>query len=458
MAIDFLLKRFQDAAESDAIVWRGQTVSYTWLHDQIAQDSQTLEKRGVRAGSVVLLHADFSPSSISLFLALSGLGCIVVPLTRDATPQLDRFADIAQAEVSVTTDDGDAAEVRFLSNRPDHEHYTTLRERGHPGLVLFTSGSTGESKAVVHDLDLILEKFKTPRPAFRTIAFLLFDHIGGVNTMLHTLSNAGCLVTIDDRRPEAVLATIEAHAVDLLPTSPTFLNLLLLSESHRDHDLSSLRLVTYGTEPMPQSTLRRFHELFPDIDLRQTYGLSEIGILRAKSRGPDSLWMKLGGEGIDTRLVEGILQIRARSAMLGYLNAPSSFTDDGWFDTGDEVEVEGEYLRILGRSSDIINVGGEKVHPAEVESVIEEMSNVAQATVYAEPNPLVGEAVCARVTLVNPESRKDFSVRMRQHCGERLLRHKVPVRVELVETHQHNERFKKQRRTDASSNRETYPS
>jgi acyl-coenzyme A synthetase/AMP-(fatty) acid ligase len=170
--------------------------------------------------------------------------------------------------------------------------------------------------------------------------------------MLYTLSNHGCLVTVQDRTADGVLTAVERHRVELLPTSPTFLNMVLMSEAYARHDLSSLRTVTYGTEPMPESTLRRLHALFPDLQLVQTYGLSEVGILRSKSKSSDSLWVKIGGEGFETRVVQGILEIKARSSMLGYLNAPSPFTADGWFVTGDEVEVDGEYLRKSSTSAD----------------------------------------------------------------------------------------------------------
>ena len=144
-------------------------------------------------------------------------------------------------------------------------------------------------------------------------------------------------------------AAIERFQVQILPTSPTFLNLLLLSGAYERHDLSSLELVTYGTEVMPEPTLARLHEILPRVRLLQTYGLSEVGILRSKSKSSDSLWVKVGGEGFQTRIVDGMLEIKAQSAMLGYLNAPSPFSEDGWFKTGDAVEVEGEYIRILGR-------------------------------------------------------------------------------------------------------------
>src|SRR4030095_13708529 len=123
-------------------------------------------------------------------------------------------------------------------------------------------------------------------------------------------------------------------------------------------------------EPMTDSTLARLRQVFPTVELKQTYGLSELGIMRTKSRGSDSPFMQVGGEGYETRIVDGILWIRADSAMLGYLNAPSPFDANGWFNTGDEVEVCGEYLRVLGRRCEMINVGGEKVFPAEGEGIL----------------------------------------------------------------------------------------
>ncbi|MDQ3006231.1 MAG: fatty acid--CoA ligase family protein, partial [Chloroflexota bacterium] len=323
--------------------------------------------------------------------------------------------------------------------------YSVLRDRHHPGLILFSSGSTGKGKAALHDLTGILEKFKVRRHKQRTISFLLYDHIGGVNTMLYTLSNGGCLVTVHERSAEKVLKAVEKYRVELLPTSPTFLNMILFSEAYQHHDLSSLKTVTYGTEPMPESTLKRFHELFPNITLQQTYGLSEVGILRSKSKSSDSLWVKLGGEGFETRIVDGILQIRAESAMLGYLNAPSPFTEDGWFITGDEVEVEGDYFRILGRRSELINVGGEKVYPAEVESVIQQIANVADVTVYGEKNPITGNIVCANVRLLEPEDTKAAILRIKKYCRAHMPTYKVPVKVKIVDEEMHGERFKKMR-------------
>jgi len=449
MSIDFLLDVFAKNRERPAIVWHDRAYDYGWLLDRIAEWQSRIKAEGVAPGSVVILEADFSPGSVALFLALTGYGCVLVPITSSVVAKKDEFIQIAQGEIIFTIDAEDHVIIRKTGHHADHEFYQRLRESGHPGLALFSSGSTGKSKAVVHDLAPLLDKFRTQRHTLRTITFLLFDHIGGVNTMLYILSNAGCMITVQDRSPDGVLSAVEKHRVELLPTSPTFINLVLLSEAYQRHDLSSLQTVTYGTEPMQESTLKRVHELFPHIKLLQTYGLSEVGILRSQSRSSDSLWVRVGGEGFETRVVDGVFQIKARSAMLGYLNAPSPFTEDGWFNTGDLVETDGEFIRFLGRKSEIINVGGEKVYPAEVESVIQQIDNVAEVSVYGEKNPITGKIVCADVVLKAPEDPKQFTLRLKQFCRERLQNFKVPVKVFVVKEDLHSERFKKMRKIHA---------
>ena len=446
MHIDFLLDAFRADVVKDAVVWQDEPFSYAWLLVAVGRWTDFLRNRALAPGTVVSLEADFSPTSIALLLALVEHGAIIVPLTPSVEAKKPEFRDIAQVEATISIASSDRAYLRKTGVAASHELFERLRIAGRPGLVLFSSGSTGTSKAAVHDFVPLLEKFKVPRHALRTLTFLLFDHIGGVNTLLYVLSNAGCVVTVPKRSPEVVCAAIERHRVQLLPTSPTFINLLLMSEAYKRHDLSSLEMVTYGTEVMPETTLERFHRLFPRVRLLQTYGLSEVGILRSQSRAADSLWVKVGGDGFETRVVDGMLQIRARSAMLGYLNAPSPFTSDGWLPTGDAVDVDGEYLRIRGRHSEIINVGGEKVYPAEVESVLQSMEGVKDVTVGSEPNPITGQIVTARVKLATGESLPEFRKRMRLFCRDKLPLFKIPQKVVLVDEAMHGERFKKMRR------------
>lgn len=443
--VDFLIEGFKEFGAADAIVWRNRVYSYNELRFEYDASLRFLEEASIPAGSVVSIEADFSPSSVAMLLALIARGTAVVPLTSSVRSKFEEFLAVGEVEWRVQQNADGAFTALRTGISAGHEIYAELRRRRHPGLVLFSSGSTGKSKAAVHDFIPLLKKFEVRRHRQRAISFLLFDHIGGVNTLLYTLANGGCLVTVEDRFPDTVLAAIERFRVELLPTSPTFLNLVLMSGAHERHSLASLKTITYGTEPMPESTLRRWHQLYPAITLLQTYGLSEIGIMRSKSKSSDSLWVKIGGEDFDVRVVDGVLQIKAKSAMLGYLNAPSPFTEDGWFITGDAVEQDGEYFLIRGRKSEIINVGGEKVYPAEVESVIQELPQVEQVTVFGERNPITGQIVCARISPVKDADERSLVREVRSHCAGKLARFKVPVKVLISNEDHHTERFKRDR-------------
>ena len=443
MGISYFTRVFYEHRHQPAIIWNHQAFTYQWLSDAIGKWRKRIEDEKIESTRVTILDADFSPNAIALFFALVERSCIVVPLMTSSRVQKQEFTEIAQGEILFGVDHKDHVSIERLGRSAQHDLYSKLRARGHSGLILFSSGSTGKSKAALHDLEGIFEKFYVPRKSLRTLAFLLFDHIGGLNTMLYALSNGGCLVTVQDRTIEAVLHAIEAYDVELLPTSPTFINMILLSKLYKRYRLDSLRVVTYGTEPMPESTLSSFHSRFPNIRMQQTYGLSEVGILRSKSEESNSLWVKLGGKGFQTRVVDGILHIKAKSSMLGYLNAPSPFTGDGWLNTGDAVEIKGDYIKILGRKSEIINVGGEKVYPAEVENVIQQMNNIAEVTVYGEKNAIMGNIVCAKVTLLHNETPSDFVSKLKQYCRERLDEYKVPVRVKIVQEKQYSDRLKK---------------
>ena len=447
MYTDYFLKMFDKNSEEDAIIWQGRNYSYQWLVNSIDKYINIVDSHKIRNGSIVALEGDFSPCSISLLFALIEQACIIVPLTHSSLERKKKILSIAQVEYVLKVDKYDSFTFENISETLGNKLYEKIKQRQHPGLVLFTSGSSGEPKAAVHDFVLLLNKFKTKRKAFRTLNFLLFDHWGGLNTMFHVLSNGGVLIGTKNRSPDYICNLIEKNVIELLPTSPTFLNLLLLSESVNKYDLSSLKVISYGTEPMPENTLKRLNQLFPSTKILQTYGLIELGVLRTKSKGNDSLLVKIGGEGYEVRVEEGMLEIKASSAMLGYLNAPSPFTDDGWFKTYDMVEEHGKYIKIIGRKSEVINVGGEKVYPQEVENVIQSVDNVGDATVYGENNPIVGKIVCAKVSMIKNEDKKFLKRRIKKFCFIHLDQYKVPMKIIISKNLQYGKRFKKLRKS-----------
>jgi acyl-CoA synthetase (AMP-forming)/AMP-acid ligase II len=445
--MDWLIARFQVAPERIAFIHEGREVSYANVIALINKFQKLVQDSEIGRGDTVVLLGDYSPEVFCMIMALCIRGCIVIPLTPHSVVEesvalsisgCDWYAKFDAAGCDVT--------ITQLNIFSENSLLKQFRQSGNPGLVLFSSGSTGKPKGILHDFNLVADKFRKQRSPIVAIPFLMIDHFGGINTILAITSSLGTVVTVTDRAVENICAAIEKHKVELLPATPSFLTLMLASQLHSKYDLSSLKRITYGTEVMPQLTLDRIRTKFPYVDLLQTYGLSEVGVLRSQSRGDGSLWVRVGGEGFETKVVEGILWIKSKYAMVGYLNADSAFDPEGWFNTQDQVEVDGEYFRILGRVTDIINVAGQKVYPAEVENVILEIDNIKDVAIFAEKHNMTGNIVVAKVLLNEPESLESIKKRIRRICLTKLSSFKVPTKIIVSDDLLHSSRQKKIRR------------
>jgi acyl-coenzyme A synthetase/AMP-(fatty) acid ligase len=310
--------------------------------------------------------------------------------------------------------------------------------------VLFSSGTGGTPKAMVQDFSKLLASYESRHESdLVMLALLGFDHIGGLNTLFNSLAAGSLLVIPASRSPADVASAVARHRVAVLPASPTFLNLLLASGV--TSELASLRVITYGTEPMPESLLLRLKAAFPRVRFIQTFGTSETGITRTSSPEAGSTFLRFDDPDLEWKVIDDELWLRSRTQIAGYLNASNErFTADGWFRTGDKVEQgPGGTLRILGRMGEMINVGGEKLMPAEVESVVLAVPGVADCRVRGEPHPLTGQTVAVDV-VANVPDQEALRSAIRAACRERLARHKIPKRVTFV-TSVSGERLKKVR-------------
>jgi long-chain acyl-CoA synthetase len=401
---------------------------------QIAEQSP-IDLSLIKQGDVVAIIGDFNPPSILTLLQLIDLGVIVVPLTIETVHEHEYFFESSHVDVIIR--DG---LVSRRSHSSRHELIDFLRSKRHSGLVLFSTGTTGRPKAILHDLNVFLMRFETPRPTLRTINFLLFDHIGGINTLLHTLFNKGVVIAPETRTVDSVLETCRKYAVEVLPTTPTFLRMMLMSGAVPSKVPECLKLITYGTERMDQPTLDELCLLLPEVDFRQTFGMSELGIVRVKSEARDSLFMKIGGEGVETRVVDNVLEIRSQSRMLGYLNATSPFDSEGWYNTNDVVEAKENFYKVVGRISDVVNVGGLKFMASEVERVALTFPCVSIVKATPKQNPITGQHV---ELLVQPSSEDAVDINMlKSFLRERLQPHMVPKRIR-IENIDIGHRFKK---------------
>lgn len=419
----------------------GELYRYRDLLAAVAGQGAQLEARGIAPGAVVALAGDFRFGAVATLLALWERGCTVALLSPNAPDPMRLCAicgavglfDYSAGGEGVYRGCAPVAPPALLQGRQDGEQ---------PGFIVFSSGSTGEPKAVLHDAGRFLATKQGAAKALVTLAFLMFDHIAGLDTLLYTLFAGGCLVTPGDRSPAVVCDLIRRYHVEVLPVSPTFLNLLCLSDRAVPEALASVRVVTYGSEPMSEATLARVGRLFPHARIEQKYGTSEFGSPRTRSRARGELWLQLDAAETSVRVEDGILWVRHPATMVGYLNAEPPAMRDGYLCTGDRVVERDGWLKILGRASDLINVGGEKVYPQEVQATLLEIDGVLDAVVSGQENPLLGQVVVARVQVPDASEVKELRRAILGHCLRSLERYKVPVRLDFTEASLKTERHK----------------
>lgn len=442
--MSFILEKFKSFNSKDAIVFEDLTYTYKEFVKQIKDYKDILDKYNI-SSKVVAILGDYSFYNLALFFALYEAKNIIVPITTTVKKVQDEYLQESFCQICIETSKNELI-ISSLNQTNSHNMIDNLREKNSSGLILFSSGSTGKPKAMIHNLDTLIDSFKDKKEkSMNMLVFLMFDHIGGLNTVFNALYMGVCLIIPKIKDAKTICELIEKYKIMVLPSSPTFLNLILISGEYEKYDLSSLRMITYGTETMPQSLLLKLKEVFPKVKFLQTFGTSETGISTTSSKSSNSLFMKLEDINCEYKIVENELYLRSSTQVLGYLNASmDSFTSDGWFKTGDLVEVDGEYIKIIGRAKEIINVGGQKVLPTEIESIILSMDEISDCMVYGEQNAITGQTVVCDVVLHEPKENIKKIIRL--FCKDKLETFKIPTKVNVVQKTNFSDRFKKIRR------------
>lgn len=441
--INWIFNNFKKFENKISIIYKNQTYTYLQLLLQIQKIEKNILPQ-IKKNEVVAIIGDYSFESITLLFVLYKNRNIIVPITSVAKSEIKEKIEESYCDKVVKIVD----EKYFIENvviyKEKHEIIKTLQEKNSSGLILFSSGSTGKPKAMVHNFDNLINSYKDKKEkSLNMIIFLMFDHIGGLNTLLNILSTGSSMIIPENRNPDDICKLIQDYKITVLPSSPTFLNLILMSNSHNKYDLSSLKMITYGTETMPDSLLNILKDIFPKVKFLQTFGTSETGIANTKSKASNSTFMKIEDLDLEYKIVENELWLKSKTQILGYLNSSmDSFTKDGWFKTGDLVEtLDDDYLKIIGRNKEVINVGGQKVLPSEVESIILSMNEIDDCMVYGEKNIITGETVVCDVVCKN--EIQNIKVLIRKFCKDKLDNYKIPTKVNIVDKTNFTHRFKK---------------
>ena len=443
MIIYQLYDQLKQYAELDLTAIRNikEDISYTQLIEQINMYRHILSEKYPEAKTIIL-YGDYDLKSISLLWAALMDNRIVMPITSTSIQSLE-LINLIDADLEIYS-----KEMKYCYH-PNNKKKVIIREMlelNKSGLILLSSGTTGVPKAVLHDSDKLLKKYIYSKKRYTTIGLMLFDHIAGIDTLFYVLSSGGSLIIPQEKSIDNILTTMSQLLVEVLPASPSLIQFLLMDDRFNSNYLPSLKVITIGSERINDNLNSRLKERFGGkVELIQKYGITEIGTPATITRDNDPRYIKFKSGLIDYKIDDNVLYIKSPSSMVGYLSPDQSIPFDGWFNTQDQVEIDGEWIKILGRVSDIINVGGQKVYPAEVETVLQSMDNVINVAVYGKSNLIMGSVVAAKVCLDSNETALEFKKRMREFCKGKLETYKIPSIVEIVDEVKISDRYKKVR-------------
>ncbi|HUG11338.1 MAG TPA: fatty acid--CoA ligase family protein [Opitutaceae bacterium] len=403
---------------------------------------------GVGAGQIVAILADDGFDLLTWLFAAASLQATVAPLRIERRSELETWAKFTVIDWQVQ--DGALVKAGFgQTTATSVGLLAELLRRGHPGLILATGGTTGVPKVVLLDLWELLGVVQIKRGrSMRLMPLMRFDHIGGLDIAWRAIARGQSIVAPPALlTPASVAEKVERHRVEVLPATPSFLNLLLLAGADLLQGLRSLRVVPYGAEPMPPSLLARLRESLPEVRFTQRFGTSETGALPVRESG-EGFTMQDEADRHEWKIVEGELWIRSPARAVGYLSGGSGgLTEDGWFRTGDLAERTHDpaAVRIVGRRDELINVGGEKVLPATVENLLLAHPLVADCRAFAVPNPLLGQVVGVEIVWRGPEKDPIEVKRSLHEFARSSPKCYLPTTVRLVRAIDSTRNLKKRR-------------
>jgi acyl-CoA synthetase (AMP-forming)/AMP-acid ligase II len=288
----------------------------------------------------------------------------------------------------------------LLDGLPNEEGALPERPALAPFMIL-TTGTTGRPRGARHDWSRLLASVRHPddRVGNRWLLAYNINQFAGIQVLLHVLVSRATLIVPPSRRPRDLVSAISERGVTHISATPTFWQLLSGAVDENLAKKLRLRQITLGGEAVPARLLDKLAGLFPEARISQVYAATEFGSGVSVGDGHNGLPISLLARGEDAdvqmRIVDGQLHVRSRVGMLGYYGEGE--VSDAWRPTGDLVEVRGNRIYFVGRSSEIVNVGGVKVHPYPVEDLVGGLDGVALVRAYGHPNPVTGQILAVDV-------------------------------------------------------------
>lgn len=411
--------------------------TYRQLRDAVGSGQAQLENAGVRPSDRVALVGLNSAAWVIAFLAILRAGAVVIPVNYRVSPkQLGSLMQVSSPKVVLADSAGRhalaasgeapncvAAGLEGFASEPSGPSSPVDRGATDTALISFTSGTTGLPKGAVISHGALLasaqafDTYLRLAPGDRTTTLVpLFHNTGYVDQLAHMLTVRGSIDVLPEFHTQLAVETLLRRPAQYLATVPSILRLLMLHPA-ADDVFADSRVITFGGAPMPPAWSREMAERWPHLRLLHGYGLTEFTsathilpaedlLSRGESVGPalPGVECQVWDEEDQPVAVDTLGEVVVAGAMRmdGYWQRPDETAAKmrgKWLKTGDLGRLSSDgYLTVEGRQSHVINRGGEKIHPNQVEGVLSRLPSVSECAVVSGPHPVLQERVLAAIT------------------------------------------------------------
>ena len=411
-----------------------QDRSITWAGLQ--ELAVAIRQRHDIARRRVGLSFDGSAEACAALAVFDDLQCdtFLLDATLSVSGMLELAREFRLGALVVPSSDGRCPDLAV------HRLHGEAGPSGQSTITILTSGSTGRPKAVRHSwAGLIRPVRKTgERSAARWLLTYRPHLYAGFQVVLQCFANYGTLVIPGfGADPLQVVRLMLSAGVQYVSATPSYWKrILILCDRERLREIPLLQL-TLGGEIADQALLDELKRTFPCARVVHIYATTELGRCFSVTDGvagfPATYLDGISGDGVRLKVHDGELFVRSANAMLRYDPLSSSQSNPKeWFETGDLVEISGGRARFVGRKADIVNVGGQKVHPLEIERVIRVIPGVADARVFGRASSLMGQVVACEVVPDKDQDPDALKEAVTRACRSRLSPAQQPRFVQMV--------------------------
>jgi acyl-CoA synthetase (AMP-forming)/AMP-acid ligase II len=443
------------AERPEALAVAFQEITFTWkaLEERVLHVARGLKARGVARGDVVAVQLPNLPEFLLGYLAIARLAAVMCPLHMPYRgAEVEALMRHSGARLALCMPQAKAmfagkgiafAEVDVSGKLNDPEE----AEAADPFLLLYTSGTTAAPKGVVHAYRTLLGNARLGAPEHRLtqgdriLCAAPLSHLYGLYSLHCAWAVGACSVLLPQFSPAALAEAVEKLKPTALWTAPAHMAACRAAGLFDRHDWSSLELAIVSGSLAAPALMQDVAAKLPRCAVTQLWGMTELQAgLYTRPGDPFEMSATTAGRaspGTEARVAEdGELQVRGPLLFSGYLNNPSKnekvFTQDGWFRSGDLAEPRGAYFAITGRSKDIINRGGVKFNPADVEMLLDSHPKILHSAIVPMPDPVLGERACAFVVLRNEKQTVGLQEIIDYLLGKSIAKNKLPEKLVVV--------------------------